>query len=81
MHSLLTSELALATQPHMSLEQSTALLRRMADTPCAYESTREATHKLGQWVEWGGRGWLGTYRPPRVQKLTDEIGIFRSFGL
>lgn len=57
----LIAELVLATQPNISVEQCAALLQRIAETPSLYDTARDATDRFRQWVEWGGRGWLGAY--------------------
>ncbi|WFC98109.1 glycerol kinase [Malassezia yamatoensis] len=55
-----SAELVLATQPEISLEQCNALLDRIAHTATFYDTAQDASERLGQWIQWGGRGWLGT---------------------
>ncbi|WFD25156.1 hypothetical protein MNAN1_000120 [Malassezia nana] len=54
------SELALATQPRMTAQEATELLRRIARTPGIYDISQQAMGSVKQWATWGGRGWLGT---------------------
>lgn len=57
----LAAELHAASGHSESLQHSTDVLRRMASShPLA--DTRKLASDTGEWIKWGGRGWLGTFR-------------------
>lgn len=57
---LIETELVYATQLNLSTGTAKDLLKRIVNTPGAFELSTQAMRSIHQCAEWGGRGWLGT---------------------